>query len=107
MKSAADWPPTASQRRFDRVRRRTRPRAIGARMAPQRLGRSRSSIASVGRTLASLITLSLGAFCPLASVGRTLSVARMIRTPVALIPYVVLVTVLLSALLWQKGDELI
>jgi cytochrome oxidase Cu insertion factor (SCO1/SenC/PrrC family) len=31
----------------------------------------------------------------------------MIRTPVALIPYIVLVTVLLSAVLWQKGDEMI
>jgi protein SCO1/2 len=31
----------------------------------------------------------------------------MIRTPVALVPYIVLAAVVAGALLWQKGDELI
>lgn len=31
----------------------------------------------------------------------------MIRTPIALVPYIVLVAILIAAALWQKGDELI
>ncbi len=105
MNSAADWPPTAIQRRLESVRRRTRPRIAAAGVAVKLL----ILAPSVSLTRADFASFAR-AILPLSNARRAFNRGAqngsMRRISVILIPVLLVLALLLGITLWRVSDAL-